>query len=304
MKQLFALAVLVSLLSGPSVADTPAKSFEEMTVSELQTVDTKSLSRDEKKHLKAVLKTKKKVEKARLREEKKRAKAEAKRQKKARKVASKQLSYIQAVYNKTGIFRDPGNSRLRIRGADDSISTSEAILALSSNGGHVGYFIRTYYDPASGTLSPQIYLTVKFSDVVDQDELYARNATAEAYANRLGWWKNYRWASLDGAGRRLTLVDRYSNNAPYYASFFEEYIIRLGLEDIMAAVKAGRALRVDVRSASHGAYPFTVAVPHDYLLAYLARLSEADQRLTHLGDHAKTRVAALIAELEGTPGGN
>ncbi|WP_286830661.1 MULTISPECIES: hypothetical protein [Kordiimonas] len=303
MKQLLALALALTFLSGPVLADTPNKPYEEMTIAELQAVDTKPLSRDEKKHLKSVLKAKKKAEKARLREEKKRAKAEAKRLKKARREASKQLSYIQAVYKKSGIFRDPGNSRLRIRGADASISSAEAILALSSNGGHVGYFIRTYYDPVSGTLSPQIYLTVKFSDTVDQDQLDARNATAEAYANRRGWWKNYRWATLGGAGRNLTLVDRYSNNAPYYPSFFEEYVIRLAFEDITAAVKAGSTLRVDVRSASRGAGAFTVAVPYDYLLGYLMRLSEADMRLAYLKDWAGPRVTALKATLDTNPPG-
>lgn len=312
MKQLLVLILVFSLLSGSALADAPAKPYEDMTVAELKAVDTKTLSRDERRHLKKVLKAAKKAEKARIKAEKrrlkaerkaekarikaekKRAKAEAKRLRKARKAATKQLALIETVYKNSGIYRDPGYSNLRIRGADAKISTSEAIFALSSNGGHVGYFIRTYFNPLTGGLSPQIYMTVSFSDVVDQDMLYEKGMTAEAMANRNGWWKNYRWAALrNGAGRRLTPVDRYSNNSPYYASFFEEYIIQLAFEDITAAVKAGTALRVEVSSPSRGAYPFTIAVSYDYLLGYLMRLSEADQRLAHMKGWANPRIMAL-----------
>ena len=127
MKRLVFICLFLSLSAASFAQDQPSKPFKEMTLAELQLVDTNGLNekakRDYKKYLKRKTKGLRKAEKARVRAQKKRAKTERKKlakiekkKRKARKRAQRRLDHIFSVYNGTAISQDEFETDVNISG--------------------------------------------------------------------------------------------------------------------------------------------------------------------------------------------
>ena len=114
------LFVVIIGFSSPAISQEAAINYESMTLSELGKVNTKSLSKAEKKAFKKILKQKKKVEKARIKAEKKRLKAEAKAKKKAAKAKANYQKNLGKVYANTHATKDDFEAFTLLEGARKS----------------------------------------------------------------------------------------------------------------------------------------------------------------------------------------
>ncbi len=312
MKYFLITIMLLVASAGLHASDDQAKSYEEMTLEELQAVNTKALDksakkahkkalRDAKKAAKAAQKAERKRQKAAQRAERARQKAEKKRlaklakmKRKTQKRAQKKLNYINKVYNGTSIIKDDFEANIQIRGRDGSQYDSDIIYVLG-NGGRIRYFLRSFYNPQSNNIVLQAYVTIKFSEVVNEAMLAEHHLTAAAYATQQGWWKKYSLAALRGGiGLEVKRIRSYTDNCAYYCAFYEDIAITLDLEAVQKAVYQQQDLAMKI--SSKYAPPLVLNIPHDYMVGYLLRLSETDSRLSHVSVDARTNINAIRAQ--------
>jgi len=311
MKQILFILLIFSVSFATQAVDELTKSYSEMSYEELKAVDKAALDKNAKKALKKALSKAKKAErtrikaekkvlrarekeaKAKLKAEKKHMAIEAKKKLKARKAAQRRLNYINDVHKGTSISKDEFEANIKIRGKSGTQSDYATISALG-NGGSLKYFIRGYYNPTTSTGNFQLYVTVKFSEVVPQDALEAFDVSPAAYASKKGWWKNYNRAALSGGkSRKVHEIDQYAKDCAYYCNFYEDIAIVLDLKDIANSVENRANLRIKL--SSRKTKSIIINIPYDYMLGYLLRLSETDSRLASIGEILQPRLQEIRA---------
>jgi len=305
MQKLFIIFILLSFSTFSWAEETP-KPYTEMTLVELQQVDTASLDKKTaktyKKALKAAkkaekkrLKAKAKAEKAQLKAEKKRLKAEAKARKKHNKPILKQLALIDTTYAKTLVRKDDFEAYV---GTTAQPHTDNYILfGLDVNTTDQWYRLRSYFYESELRLVLQLYLSKKLvvQELTSQDVEYM-SGPPEKYVTRNGYWKNYSRVTLRGGiSKETTPVERYFASCSYECNFREDIAITLDLKDFIKPLDHGQNLEMKV-SNKVGA-SFIVTVPPGYIIGYLKRLSEINSNLGMLATAAAEGQKVLEGKL-------
>lgn len=318
MRILVTLLLCLAFLTVAATAEEAAKPFDQMTLEELQAVDSKALPRDAKKLFKKALKSAKKAEKQRIRAEKKaekariraekkrlraeekrlkaerkRKKAEARRMKEAKEVAARRLAFIKSTYDETAVF-EAGYGRLSIQGQQASHYDSFMLTALGTNSARVHYQMQISTDTDFNTLNPQLHISVSRGIPVEREEF--ERVGPMKYAKRHGVWRRYRQASTrTGARRALHPTDRYVEGNCYSLCYFlEEVAIDLSIEDIMSAIQNGQGM--SIRLHSHRAPTLFVDIAYDYLVGLMARVADESGGKITLHRRAGAHINGLSAQ--------
>lgn len=318
MRFLVTLLLCLAFLTVAATAEEAAKPYDQMTLEELQAVDSKALPRDARKLFKKALRAakkaekqriraEKKAEKARIRAEKKRLRAEekrlkaerkrkkavAKRIKRTKEVAIERLAFIKSIYDETAVF-EAGHGRLSFQGQQASHYDSFMLIALDTTSARVHYQMQMSTDAGFNTLNPQLHIRVSRGLAVETEEMDRLGPMK--YARRHGIWRRYQQATTrTGAKRALYPTDRYVEDNCYILCYFlEEVAINLSIEDIMGAIRGGQGM--SIRLHSHSAPTLFVDIAYDYLVGFMARVSDESGGKIVLDARANAHVDALTAQ--------
>ncbi len=281
------------LLVVPALADDGANPFSEMTITELVAVDTKVLSKADKKLHRNALRAAKKAEKARksvekkrivaekkakrarVRAEKKRAKTEAKRlraETKARakknKKNLKRLAVIQEIYEETSVSKDDFEAHFEI--VSSRYPNPFSIFKIRED---TDFRFRAFYFPDEQKLTIRLRVSREVGTTeLNSESVKYINVSPETFATRNGIWRNYSRATVRG-GKLLTvhrLSRYYAGCDPLSCKFREDIGIELDYELLANSVRNHENLEIKIS----GKYYFIATVPLEFIAGYLKKMAE------------------------------
>jgi len=292
MQKLFIVFILLTF-STFSWAEELSKSFTEMTLTELQHVDTATLDKKAKKsHKKALsaaqkaekkrLRAEAKAEKARLRAEKKHLKAEAAAKRKQEKAAAKKLKKVNKYYKNTTIKKDEFTTNYEVDGP-----------LISPQGDWDNLFFNIFVGPkkALGAVIEPADMKVTLALLVNVEKkveginvfrLELSNKSIADYAHKRNIWPNYNSALLKGAKTRtVETFKRVVGDCTIEKCVFNEsFFVQLELNDIRLSVqnRSDLAIRVSGNNTNN----LVLNIPFAYMVGFIDRFSEIDTRYQDL----------------------
>jgi len=294
MKQIVFILLFVGLSFTAQAQDAAIKPFSEMSYEELMNVDQASLDKKAKKALKKALSKAKKAEKARQRAEKKRLKAEAQAEKKRQRVAAKKLKKTTKVYSSTVIGKDEFSAFIEVVGPQNFVRKGQA-SDLFDMQPVPKYSLISLIDPQSGTHELKAYIHTSVNDPeFNSGRLMFLGISAEEYARRKGFWKDFQTASLSGGVQRNVLRIRQSaESCTDIACYFDEDVaVELNAIDLKNALRAKSELAFKL-SGKRGS-PVIVRIPYSYLVGYAWKLSELNSSMAEFSELSREGRAYIL----------
>lgn len=273
--------ITISLSFSAIAQDTENKPFTEMTLEELESVDTGALDRTEKKLHKKVLKAAKKAEKARLRAEKKRRQAEAKARKQAERERQKRLRVVNKSYEGADVVRGEFDTFITINGQKEF--TDKGLFSAMSDNGVKHYHLKALINPENqNTRLFLVAFSIESDMEMNADRLKFRGIAPKEYARRQGYWRNYSRARMTGGvERKITKNEKMQPDCnSSYCTFREKTVVKLKMQDLQKALAQRGELAIQL--SGEDAPAGTVRVPYGYLVGFAWRLSEQDSSFTEL----------------------
>jgi len=287
MKQLLVIIALLAITLTAEAQTEQSKPYNEMTLEELKAVNVKKLAKTEKKAHKKALRTAQKAHKKALRAARKAEKAHKKAVAKRKKAAQKKLKKVHKVYHATKIAKDEFSTYVEVVGPLNFTRKANIHDIFSSNP-VPQYSLISLINPDTDEHQLQAYVHTGVHDPnFTSDRLIVLGISAEEYARRKGFWRNFHTAALSGGAKRRVLPVRQSADSckELYCNFEEDVSIQLKTEDLLTALhtKNGLAFRL---SGERGD-PEVVRIPYSYLVGYALRLSELNSNQGKLSELAQ-----------------
>lgn len=279
------LAILLLLATGVSADETEEPTtFRDMSLTELQAVDTGDLSKAERRLHKAALKAAKKAEKKRLKEEKKRLR-------RALKHAEERLRYAEGVRARSTSHNMETDGDLWISGASSDFNQT----LFSGNvlyGKEQPFYLGSYIEKTSGQFSVSVLLSFTEGTRIVHPGSPEVVEPPEWYWREKGGWPMFTRAMLYG-GKQLplrTISRDFSRNGDFVHAT-EKVSITLDWADIEAAVSKRHHL--DFKLFSDVERHKSIRLPFEYLVGYGMRLAEVDAPLALDRDLFEAQVQLL-----------
>lgn len=311
--RMISIIFLCFLFAVPAFAADDVKPFTEMTLIELKTVDTKALSKADKKLYRGALRAAKKVEKARqkeekkraaearkaekasIRAEKKRARAEAKRLKKEAKTLAKKnkktlkrIALMEEIYQKTTASKDD------FEGYIEFVSPRHPKAFASFLGGRASrdYRMRAFFFPNRGELTIQILVSETIiTEKINAETVSSLDTSPEKFATRHEIWKDYSRATMRGAKQlELVKISKTFYSCEFSLCRFRELVgIKFNyplLESVTQNLKY-----LDIKIAGRKYY-YIVSIPPEFIAGFIKKMARYVD--------VEGKYAALALKIENT----
>ncbi len=290
----------------PAFGQEDQKPFDQMTIEELRAVDTSDLSKTDKKLHKKLLKSAEKEEKKRIkvekRAEKKRQQAEAKRlkkeakaRKKRNKAVNKQLDMVTDVYLETEIVQDDFEAFIEI------VAPYHPGLFLGGRMPDDTHFRGFYYPSTDELLLRLVSSKQHMIEEITSENIQSIKGGAERYITKLGYWHNYRRATLRG-GIELTVepLARYNVDCHLvYCKFREDIGITLALDHLIPSLERLEILQIKVSNRKGKSH--VISLPPGLIIGYLKKLDDAGALPEDMRTIVDASEEALVNRLEVGP---
>lgn len=269
------------LFSAPVYGQDEPKPFEQMTIEELHAVDTKSLTKNDKKAHKKALKAAKKAEKKRIKEEKKaerkrrraeqkRLKREAKEREANNKEVRRQIKMVSDVYEETRILRDDFEAFIEIVGP--KYPRKFAWLLVRDP---VDFHFRAFFYPANQELQLRLVSSSELSvPEVTPANVDSLRGGPERYMTRNRYWHYYRRATLRG-GVELEVepLAKYLDKCNTLTCEFREDVgLTLTMDDLTEPLESQEFLQIKISGAR--GHEYLIGLSPGLIIGFLKKLAE------------------------------
>lgn len=287
----FFVAVVFLLTAAIPLLAQDTKTYEDMTLAELEAVNTKSLTREEKRLYKSALNAAKKAEKERIKAEKKRLRAEKKAEKKRlaaekrrikaeikaakkhNKPIEKKLRLIAKTYENTSIDEDDFEAYITATGP--YASQFPTLFGAGDSSVPRRHWLEAHYYPDDERLIFRLFISnLVRVDELDYETIKEIRGKPERYVARQRYWDNYNQAALKGGTRRTVMpVRKYLDTcSTLYCSFRETFYVELEFDDLIKAEAFSPIFKIKVSNQT-GKY-FIEEVETAYIVGFIKRMSD------------------------------
>lgn len=289
MKWLTIICFAAVLAFDAHAQDVSGKSFSDLTLAELESIEADTLTKAERKLFKKALRAAKKAEKARLKAERERKRAEEKARKRAEKARIKaekkrkkellkaQKARYDAAKQALHQLRFAHHNTTKIYDEFDHlyyIEGPQLVDPADPRYGYTRYWLASTIDPKTQEFSITLYFSeLRWVTEIDINNVQELDITPSTWVTQNNRWLDYNEAKLStGTARPVSTVKRAFIHCDIVSCKFREtYRVHVTIDDILHYMGEHKPMRM--RISGPRLYTIEEVSPY-YTLGFFKRLAE------------------------------